>query len=332
MHGSTGNDTPQTPGIARFLDIVNSGSCRMCFEFPETAARLSPTIDCLRMGDVNVLRYEGSGLQQCWRLREHIALDEGEFFIVTMPIDSRYGLRYGGIEKEAPPNSFVMLSTASPFQARINESACRSTFAAVYVRVPASLVRARVPRIDDLCGHFVDVAPGITRAMKISFDTALAEGPYMDDDSTGLFGMSMVDVICAAAARTLGSDLSLFRPMSVKDQILLKARQFIEANLSNPDLGCVDVARHCGISTRYLHTLSTSMPNGVSCTGYIKALRLARCREALQNRELLHRRAADIAADWGFFDAPCFTRLYKATFGKTPGQDRPPCEHQPHQF
>jgi AraC-like DNA-binding protein len=149
----------------------------------------------------------------------------------------------------------------------------------------------------------------------------------MDDDSTGLFGMSMVDVICAAAARTLGSDLSLFRPMPVKDQILLKARQFIEANLSNPDLGCVDVARHCGISTRYLNTLFTAMPNDVTCTSYIKALRLARCREALQNRDLLHRRAADIAADWGFFDAPSFTRLYKATFGKTPGQDRPPCEH-----
>lgn len=323
MDGSRTSETPMTPAIASFLDVVERGYCHMDFEFSASVARQDPSVDWVRMGEVNVLRHRSSGRQQCWRLREHIARDVMEYFIIAMPTESRYRLCYGGVSAEAPADSFVMLSTARPFQACVSEHSRRSDFAAMYVRVPAAPVRARVPRIDDLCGHFVEFAPGITRAMQRSFDTALAEGPFMDDDGAQTFGDALIDVMCAVASQALGDARALPGSLAIKEQILLKARRFIDAHLADPDIGHREVAQHCRISSRYLHTVFTSARNGMSCTRYIREQRLLRCRQALRNPAALHRRAADIAADWGFYDAPGFVRLYKVAFGVTPGKDRP---------
>lgn len=320
MPADVKTETKMTPYLARFLDVVGSRACSMTFE--DIGKLGSSPIDYVQLGDLNVLRLHGSGHQQSVRLREHIAQDRMEYFLVTMPIRSRYRLRYRGVVTEAPPDSFVLLSTSTPFLASIDELSGRSCFSAAYVRIPGPLLRQQVPGIDELCGRFIPVTPGITRAMQSSIFTALDDGPYMSEASARAQSYALLNLVATSAMESLGAENGVSRRMTIGEQTLQRAKLFIEANLSNPELGPNEVAEHCHVSTRYLHTLFCSGLGGVSCSCHIKELRLLRCREALRNTALGHQNVAEIAIDWGFQNLSGFSRLYKARFGIPPGRDR----------
>lgn len=323
MSACVKNGTPMTPYLTRFLDVVGARACSMTFE--DIGNLGTAPIDYVQLGDINVLRLQGSGHQQSVRQREHIAQDRMEYFLLTMPIRSRYRLRYQGVVTDAPLDSFVFLSTSTPFLASIDELNGRSNFSAAYVRIPGPLLRHQVPRIDELCGRFIPITPGITRAMQASIYAALADGPFMGEAGARVLGSALLNLIGTSAAETLGADVAATKRPTIGEQTLQRAKAFIEANLSNPELGPQEVAAHCHVSTRYLHTLFSSVSpdsSGISCSCYIKELRLLRCREALRHKALEHLSVAEIAANWGFLHLSGFTRLYKKRFGTPPGQDR----------
>jgi AraC-like DNA-binding protein len=156
--------------------------------------------------------------------------------------------------------------------------------------------------------------------MQSSFLAALEDGPFLDEAEIGILNAAMMDMICHIATVKLGIADGNTICTSGKSQILTRAKAFIEANLSNSDLGPKSVARHCCVSTRYMNTVFSLSSESVA--SFIKEQRLQRCYEALQNRELLHRSIIDIAADWGFDNSSHFSQIYKARFGNPPSRDR----------
>jgi AraC-like DNA-binding protein len=101
---------------------------------------------------------------------------------------------------------------------------------------------------------------------------------------------------------------------------LARAKAFIDANLSDPDLDPGQVARACFISIRYLHRLFAVA--GTSVSNYIRNERLVRCRQDLLDPSFADESVAVIGARWGLPNASHFSRVFRLGYGSSPGQFR----------
>ncbi|AYY12537.1 helix-turn-helix domain-containing protein [Actinobacteria bacterium YIM 96077] len=102
--------------------------------------------------------------------------------------------------------------------------------------------------------------------------------------------------------------------------LMQRIRAYIDENLASTDLGPSRIAAEHYISTRHLHGLFREQ--GTTVSSWIRSRRLERCRRDLLDPVLAHRPVASIAAKWGFVDAAHFSRVFKATFGRSPSEVR----------
>lgn len=100
---------------------------------------------------------------------------------------------------------------------------------------------------------------------------------------------------------------------------LAAAEDYIARHLPDPGLCAGQVAEALGVSTRHLGRIFE--PAGVTPSRYILRERLAKAREQLTDpRSRLT--VAEVAHRWGFASQPHFTRVFRTTFGQTPGEIR----------
>jgi len=113
---------------------------------------------------------------------------------------------------------------------------------------------------------------------------------------------------------------------AVADARLRAALDYIATHFDDPWLTVERVARHQGISPRYLQCLMES--SGRSYTTVVNEMRLQKAFTALTAADQSQLTTImDIAMQAGFSDVSYFNRLFRARFGDTPGgvraQNRP---------
>ncbi|UBH05890.1 transcriptional regulator [Leucobacter sp. Psy1] len=97
-------------------------------------------------------------------------------------------------------------------------------------------------------------------------------------------------------------------------------RMYIDTHLPDPRLSTDAIARAHYISTRQLQYLFQE--EGLTVAGYIRSQRLERSRIALEDPALHGRTVLQIAQSAGFTDLSHFSKLFKATYGRTPREHR----------
>jgi AraC-like DNA-binding protein len=274
----------------------------------------------VQLGSVNLVHYRAVGVHTAERTRAHILKDAARYFFLCIPLGARYMFSYRGHVGEVPRESFVLLSSDTPFVTEQSGLTPDAEFAAAVVRLPATPLRHRIPTIDDLCGHFIPMAPGLSGAIRSAVDWTMNMGSTLDGQSARSIGAGLFGMICDYAEQISSSRTYAQHSRSSLERTLERAKAYIEENLSNASLTAADVARHCRISTRYLQTAFAA--HCESASHYIRERRLQQCRQALQDESLAHRSVIEIAASWGFTDPCHFSRAYKARFGIAPSLDR----------
>ncbi|MFF1924246.1 helix-turn-helix domain-containing protein [Streptomyces sp. NPDC058221] len=120
---------------------------------------------------------------------------------------------------------------------------------------------------------------------------------------------AVIELVSVMLSARLGDE----RP--VADEILrTRIIGFIEARLSDRDLTPAKVAAAHHVSVRRLHKLFQDQP--LTVAALIRRRRLERCRADLARKGST---VAAVAAGWGFADPAHFNRLFKATYGHSPG-------------
>jgi AraC-like DNA-binding protein len=102
--------------------------------------------------------------------------------------------------------------------------------------------------------------------------------------------------------------------------MLERVLAFCDVNLSDPSLSASSIARTHRVSVRYLHKLFATVDE--TPAGYIRRRRLELVRRDLASPELAGVPVARLATRHGLSDAPHFSRLFRATYGCTPGDYR----------
>jgi len=107
---------------------------------------------------------------------------------------------------------------------------------------------------------------------------------------------------------------------SVQRTVMLRAQDYIEQRLDDPQLSPAEIAATVGVSTRYLHKLFSEAELSVS--SYIRDKRLDRVHQALVRGGGAERPIAAMAFAAGFGDLSAFNRGFKARYGRTPREAR----------
>jgi AraC family transcriptional activator of tynA and feaB len=103
---------------------------------------------------------------------------------------------------------------------------------------------------------------------------------------------------------------------SARSVALLNVRAVIESRLSDPHLNATSVAEAAGVSIRYANALLAE--ENTSIMRLVLAMRLARCRQALEDPFQDNRTVSEIAYGWGFSDMTHFGRCFKAMYDVSP--------------
>jgi AraC-like DNA-binding protein len=111
-------------------------------------------------------------------------------------------------------------------------------------------------------------------------------------------------------------------PDRMKPQALLavSAREYIEANLWDPQLSPASIAAAHFISTRHLHNVFHE--SGTTVASWIRRQRLDGARRELQDPLHAGKSVGAVAARWGFLDAAHFSRSFRDAFGMSPSDWR----------
>ena len=111
-------------------------------------------------------------------------------------------------------------------------------------------------------------------------------------------------------------------PDRMKPQALLavSVREYIEANLSDPQLSPASIAAAHFISTRHLHNVFHE--SGTTVASWIRSQRLDGARRELRDPLHAGQSVGAVAARWGFLDAAHFSRIFRDAFGVSPSDWR----------
>lgn len=306
----------------KLRSLFDASLCPMEYGLGGDKSRLSViSYSRVRLWGIDVIRDQGIGQRAGIRKHGHIQAHYSDDFLICLPHKADVTLAQSGIQSRFSVGSFSLLSTARPFSALIAAEHAQAAFSHTIVRVPGARLRSRVARIDDCCGQPLAIRPGVGRIMTSLFDLALAEGGLLSDDEAHHFSEALLDTIAdaALAAPELATSRQQTLP-SARERLRERARHFILSHLSDPDLDADDVARHCGVSVRYLRAAFADMH--CSLGTFVREARLQECRNALMNPQLADRSVMDIAMSWGFNDAAWFSRAYRRQFGVSPSEDR----------
>lgn len=99
-----------------------------------------------------------------------------------------------------------------------------------------------------------------------------------------------------------------------------KLHQIISTHAMNADLTAEAVAEHCGISRRYMTSLFAS--EGLHFSDILRKARLERAEILLGSQDAANRTVSEIALLSGFHSAAYFSRVFKASCGKSPRRFR----------
>jgi transcriptional regulator GlxA family with amidase domain len=132
-----------------------------------------------------------------------------------------------------------------------------------------------------------------------------------------LSGRELGAAITAMAWDALREQIETPPVIGHRDELLMRVKAYIEANLADPELSVERIAHACSISVRGLHRHFAEDPAG-SVSRYLWQRRLIRCAEALRDPSQAHRSITDVCFSYGFSSSSHFSRLFKDRFGVPP--------------
>ena len=139
--------------------------------------------------------------------------------------------------------------------------------------------------------------------------------PGLPDGAGQAISESVMGLLTSTLAETFRR---IGDPVPMPSVLKLRARQYIQTHLCEPDLSIQGIADALRCSRRYLHRVFED--DSVGLERYIWNTRLERCHAALTHEANSGRSAAQIAFAWGFKSSAHFCRLFKYQYAMTPGE------------
>jgi AraC-like DNA-binding protein len=190
-------------------------------------------------------------------------------------------------------------------------------FRFVCLQVPKRALRGSVANLDDTICRRIPAGTPALRLLRLYADTLAAGENASKPETQRVVAAHARDLIAAVLGAT-GPEAA--RSDGLRAAQLQAIKQDIEARLGQPDLSTATVAARHRMSPRQLQRLFET--EGLSVTGFILELRLARAHRMLIDPRLSDRPVNVIAGDAGFGHLSRFYGAFRGRFGVSPLQVR----------
>jgi AraC-like DNA-binding protein len=204
-----------------------------------------------------------------------------------------------------------IVDSNAPFQAalELDRDGAYESYQAV---IPADLFLNHLLLAENFCGTVSLNTPsgGVVRGL---LGILISEGERLSKSTA----RPLVESLLEAVADCIGRGDA---PRPIRQRLVEKRvsdiKNYVLVNLGDQALSANKVAANCGISPRYLCSLLRA--NGTSFPSLVWDNRLRRAHEWLTSAAMEDHTISEIALMSGFKSAAHFSRLFKATYGKTP--------------
>jgi len=309
--------------LAASLITTSSVHSRDRFDYWIETARsaLAPFEACPRdrfsfQGEIKAMRFAGGSLAiagsnglKTWRTPRQIAQSRDTVVVcVQLAGKARFRQKQIGREAYLQSGDLVLLDSAVA-----NETTTEFQSKCLLIEFNRRDLEARLGRLAQWTTRRIDGSSG-AGAIVSNFSQSLPRQlPQLSEAAQSQIAQQLVDLF--ALALTEGESAAL-APSSGRLVSLLRLKTVIDANLTNANVTCEDLASAAGISVRYANQLLDA--EQTSLQRLLFSRRIAKCQEALANPMQMHRQISDIAYSWGFGDVSHFGRLFKSATGLTP--------------
>lgn len=227
-------------------------------------------------------------------------------------IEGDYCLKHGNIETEIPAESIIYAPTNMDMTLTI-----KSNFRLLYIKIPKTLINNRLINSNLIAVGSILCKSGINRVFASMLATLSDNFDHLEDDLIGPIENALTEFILTNLVNR--SRLQKFGCAS-KLIHFNQICQYINANLTDPELSLNQIADHFKVSSRYIQKLFEQTEE--SFISYVRTRRLERCSFELSRPEYDHLSVSDICFRWGFNDAGHFSRTFRKYFGSSPREYR----------
>jgi AraC-like DNA-binding protein len=182
------------------------------------------------------------------------------------------------------------------------------------LKIPARSDLLLGARADDIVPAALQRDAGLTRLVGAMFRSMARDPAQAADFASDIEHMVRLALLARGRLRPRQHDIRA----ALRAGLLHAAREIVGRDLHLPDLTPAAVATELGISLRQLHVLFE--PTGVSFARTLTAVRLQHAQKLLQSMPA--RGIDDVAFACGFDSIATFYRVFRATYGMTPGDVR----------
>jgi AraC-like DNA-binding protein len=183
----------------------------------------------------------------------------------------------------------------------------------VIFTMPGEFVNQQLAKVDEACSRPTSASLGVGRLAHEAILSFQQTSGTMEETEFESAARILGELILLAFGKTGGVPSS---NRSVRATTLARVKRKIQGRLTDPDLQLFDVAKECGISLSYLHTLFRD--EGLTAWEYLKLARLQRARWQLELASTNGARVIDIALACGFSNVSHFSTAFKGAFSVTP--------------
>ncbi|MFF3906049.1 helix-turn-helix domain-containing protein [Streptomyces sp. NPDC001848] len=261
-----------------------------------------------QLGAVQVSHVQ-AGPQTVTRSRRLIARDDKEFLILTFQRTGTAIKEQDGRQALIGPGEFSISDSSRSFRKNV-----QSEFRFTSFQFPRKDLRVRDEDVQALTATAFSGRAGSAALVATYFGRIAREAASFDD----FFGRQLVTVGLDLLALFINERRGHFtaKAQETTAVTIVRVKDHILRNLSDPDLSPTTIAAAHYMSVRYLHKLFQS--EGTTVGEWIRMQRLERCRRDLLRSPARGGGVAGTARRWGFVSPSHFSRAFRAAYGVTP--------------
>ncbi len=246
------------------------------------------------------------------RTQEQIDRENNSFYKLNLQLTGRGLLSQHGREAELAPGDLALYDTGEPYTLEFDDH-----FSTLVLMFPKEGLGLPASDIRQLAAIRLPGEQRLARAISPFVAELGRQLPELGSPLGHRLAQNVVDLMATFLADELYQGQA---PVDEQAKLLAQVREFIDENLSNPELSPAKIAAAHFMSVRSLHKLFSETDATVS--EWIRSRRLERCRQDLADPLLNHLPVGAIGARWGLNDAAHFSRSFRAAFECSPSAYR----------
>ncbi|MFC9246165.1 helix-turn-helix domain-containing protein [Streptomyces sp. NPDC057136] len=242
-----------------------------------------------------------------------------EVYELTLILEGLMGFSQERHTTRLRAGDITLWTSSRPYRGEATGGPTGGVSRALILHMPRALVPLPEARIARVLAHGLPARAGVGALLAGFLGSLLAQAPVLDERSRVRLGDTVLGLAAGFLAHHLDAEQCLM-PETRHELLLARIDVFVRDNLADPALAPGAIAARHHISVRLLHQLFRQRQETVAAA--IRRQRLENCATDLTDPRLRNVPVHDIAARWGLGNAATFSRMFRSSYGITPGEYR----------